>query len=222
MFFVMHRCMLYTPPPQKASIFRLWGSACVHTLVWPLPHRPVQLGWTCQECETSTDTALGVTASHHTTSRYMHPVMDNSLLFRSLRTKVGNREKGLHITLRQTNLVLTVTMIIIIIIAFQGTIQDFWQSLHCSANCLQHIHSSGPGAIVCKSCATHWVLITCNMSCYVPCGTKGQLSYKVWQSVNCIYFSCILLAEPFTNEGGEETGVPGENPWRQASENATY
>ena len=32
----------------------------MHTLVWPLPHRPVQLGWTYQECETSTDIALGV------------------------------------------------------------------------------------------------------------------------------------------------------------------
>ena len=32
----------------------------------------------------------------------------------------------------------------------------------------------------------------------------------------------ILLAEPLTDEGGEETGVPRENPWRRASENATY
>ena len=41
----------------------------MHTLVWPLPHRPVQLGWTCQECETPTDIALGVIEarkpSHH-------------------------------------------------------------------------------------------------------------------------------------------------------------
>ena len=41
----------------------------MHTLVWPLPHRPVQLDWTCQECETPTDTALGVIEarkpSHH-------------------------------------------------------------------------------------------------------------------------------------------------------------
>ena len=41
----------------------------MHILVWPLPHRPVQLGWTCQECETPTDIALGVTEarkpSHH-------------------------------------------------------------------------------------------------------------------------------------------------------------
>ena len=53
----------------------------------------------------------------------------------------------------------------------------FLQSPHCAANCLHHVRSSGPGAIVCKSRATHRALITCNMSCYVPRGTKGQLSY---------------------------------------------
>ena len=41
----------------------------MHTQVWPLPHRPVQLGWTCQECETATDIDVGVTEarkpSHH-------------------------------------------------------------------------------------------------------------------------------------------------------------
>ena len=31
------------------------------------------------------------------------------------------------------------------------------------------------------------------------------------------FFSFILLAEPLTDKG-----VPGENPWRRASENATY
>ena len=41
------------------------------------------------------------------------------------------------------------------------------------------------------------------------------------KSLNRIYLSCTLLAEPLTNEGGEETGVPGERPWRRASENAT-
>ena len=30
----------------------------------------------------------------------------------------------------------------------------------------------------------------------------------------------ILLAESLTDEGGEETGEPGENPWQRASENA--
>ena len=50
-------------------------------------------------------------------------------------------------------------------------------SPHCAANCLQQLHSSGHGAIVCKSHATHRVLITFNTSCYVPHGTMGQLDY---------------------------------------------
>ena len=41
-------------------------------------------------------------------------------------------------------------------------------------------------------------------------------------SLNHIYFSFVYLAEPLTDEGGEETGVPGENPLQRASENATY
>ena len=51
----------------------------------------------------------------------------------------------------------------------------FLQSPRCAANCLHHVHSSGPGTIVCKSRATHRALITCNLSCYVPHDTKGQL-----------------------------------------------
>ena len=38
---------------------------------------------------------------------------------------------------------------IVIIIAFKGAVQNFFQSLHCAANCLQHVRSSGPGK--CKS-----------------------------------------------------------------------
>ena len=52
-----------------------------------------------------------------------------------------------------------------------------WQSPHCATNHLQHVCSSGTGAIVCKSRATHQVLLTCNMSCYMPRGMKRQLSY---------------------------------------------
>ena len=41
----------------------------MHTLVWPLSQRHVQLGWTCQECETPAGIALGVIEarkpSHH-------------------------------------------------------------------------------------------------------------------------------------------------------------
>ena len=40
----------------------------------------------------------------------------------------------------------------------------FLQSPHCAANRLQHVHSSGPGAIECLSRATHRVLTMCNTS----------------------------------------------------------
>ena len=56
-------------------------------------------------------------------------------------------------------------LVIIIIITFKGAIQDFLQSPHSAANCLQHARLSGPGTIVCKSRATHRALIMCNMSC---------------------------------------------------------
>ena len=53
--------------------------------------------------------------------------------------------------------------VIIIIIAFKGAIRDFLQSPHSAANCLQHVRSSGQGAIVFKSRATHRALITCHL-----------------------------------------------------------
>ena len=41
----------------------------------------------------------------------------------------------------------------------------FLQSPHCAANYPQRVRSSGSGAIVCKSRATHRALITCNLQC---------------------------------------------------------
>ena len=60
-----------------------------------------------------------------------------------------------------------ILILIIIIIAFKGAIQDFLQSPHSAANYLQHVRSSDPGAIVCKSRAAHQALITCN--CHDTC-----------------------------------------------------
>ena len=67
-------------------------------------------------------------------------------------------------------------MMMMMMIAFKGAIRDFLQSPHCALNRLQHVRSSGGGAIVYKSRTTRLALITCNM-CYVLRGTKGQLSY---------------------------------------------
>ena len=61
-------------------------------------------------------------------------------------------------------MIMIIIMIIIITIIILE-IRDFLQSLHCVANCLQHVRSSGLGAIMCKSCTTHWALIKCNILC---------------------------------------------------------
>ena len=50
---------------------------------------------------------------------------------------------------------LPVLIIIITIIAFKGAIRDCLLSLCCAAKCLQHVRSSGQGAIMCESRATH-------------------------------------------------------------------
>ena len=79
---------------------------------------------------------------------------------------------------------IVIIMIMMIIIAFPDAIRDFFfffffiQTPHCAVNRLQYVRSSGLGAFVRKSRATHRALITCNM-CNVPRGTKGQLSYYV-------------------------------------------
>ena len=64
-------------------------------------------------------------------------------------------------------ILIIIIIIIVIIIEFKGAIRDLLQSPHSAANCLQHVRSSGPGAIVCKSRATHRALITCK--CHVTC-----------------------------------------------------
>ena len=74
---------------------------------------------------------------------------------------------------------------IIIIIAFKGAIRDFLQSPHSAANCLQHARASGPGAIVCKSRATHRALITCK--CHVTC-------HLVRKDSSAIHFDGVEIA----------------------------
>ena len=55
---------------------------------------------------------------------------------------------------------------LIIIVTLKGASRDFLQCLHCTVSCVQCIRSSGPGAIVCKSCATHRALIMSGMSIF--------------------------------------------------------
>ena len=107
-------------------------------------------------------------------------------------------------------------IIIIIIIAFKGAITITPQRRELSPTRTLKWPGRNRVQITCNTLSAYHVQV----SCYVPLGTKGQLSCKFWQSWNRIYLSFILLAEPLTDEGGEETGEPGENPWRRASQNA--
>ena len=72
-----------------------------------------------------------------------------------------------------TMMMMMIIIIIIIIIALKGAIRHFFflQTPHCAAIFLQHVRSSGQGAIVCKSRVTHRTLITCSIS-YMPRVTK--------------------------------------------------
>ena len=122
-------------------------------------------------------------------------------VYQNYMSNVKRREGGgvLVKVLRYLQVSLVIITIIIIIIAFTGAFRDFLQSLHCTRKRLQHVRSSGPGMIVCKSRATHRVLVMCNISCYVPRGTKGQLTYQVKQSLNLMFLSFILWDEPLTD-----------------------
>ena len=68
----------------------------------------------------------------------------------------------------------------------------------------------------CSCVPTHPAIITC--SALRATWYEGTAQLLSLTQLNRIYFSIIILAEPLTDEGGVETGVPGENPWGQASE----
>ena len=82
------------------------------------------------------------------------------------------------ITLRWKIIIMIVIIIImIIIIAFIGAVRDFLQSPRCAVNCLQHF----PQMAKAQSCDNHvqYIERLSRATCYVPLGTKGQLSYEV-------------------------------------------
>ena len=106
--------------------------------------------------------------------------------------------------------------IIIIIIAFKGAVWDFWQSPHSTSKCL-------PTRTL-KLLRHNHVQITCNTSCdyHVHC----VICHLVWRDSSAMKFDrneiAFILAlfywmKPLTDEGGEETGAPGESLCRWAS-----
>ena len=84
------------------------------------------------------------------------------------------------------------------------------------------------------TCTLKWpgrncVQSTCNTSS--ACHVQPAVCHLVQRDSSAIKFDraevAFMLAlfywlKPLTDEEGEETGVPGENPWQRASENATY
>ena len=63
-------------------------------------------------------------------------------------------------------------MMMMMMFALKGTNQDFLQPPCCSVNCLRQVRSKGQGAIVCKSRATHWVLIGYEGAAQLLCLTE--------------------------------------------------
>ena len=86
-------------------------------------------------------------------------------------------------------------IIIIIIIELQGSIRDFF--FYNLLTALRTVSNTYAQVAQAQSCANHvqHTERSSRATCRVPLGAKGQLRYYGWQSLNCIYFSFILLAE---------------------------
>ena len=88
---------------------------------------------------------------------------------------------------------------------------------HCATNCLQHVRSRGQRAIVSKSRAAHRELITCNMFLATLYEGTAQLCNLDSSAIQfdrvqiTLFFCSFLLSELLSSEGGEETGLLGEN-----------
>ena len=117
-------------------------------------------------------------------------------------------------------MMIIITMIIIItiiLIALKGANRYFLQSSHCAANCFHHVRSSGQDAIVCESRAAHrGAHHMQHVVCHVVRRDRSATTFGRAE----IAFSLALFywLKRLTDEGGEETGVPGENPRRRHSE----
>ena len=58
-----------------------------------------------------------------------------------------------------------IVVVIVIIMTSKGAFRDVLQSPDCVENCLQPVRLGGHCAVMCKSRATYWALMTCGMLC---------------------------------------------------------
>ena len=109
-----------------------------------------------------------------------------------------------------------VGLMIVRMTALKIAVPDFLQSPHC-VNYPLHVRSSGPGASVYKIMRNtlssyHMQRIMCHVM------RRDSSAIKFDRAEIIFILALFFLAEPLVAEGGEETRVPGENPWQQASE----
>ena len=74
-----------------------------------------------------------------------------------------------------------------------GAVQDFYNVLTAPWT-VSNMHAQEARVQSCANLMQHIEHLSC-ATCLVPHGREGQLSYYVWQSLNRIYFSFVLLAE---------------------------
>ena len=97
----------------------------------------------------------------------------------------------------------------------------FLMSPHCAGNCLQYARSSGQGLIMCKSRATlPSVFYMQFIMCHVAWRDSSATEFD-WVKITFI-IALFYWLKPLSDEGGDETGVPGEKPRHRASESATF
>ena len=111
-------------------------------------------------------------------------------------------------------------IIIMIIITLKDTIWDFYSFLNVPWTVL---NTCAKVARV-SSYANHVQHIErlSHAPCHVAKGIMGSSAIKFERVEIAFILAVFYWLEPLTDEGGEETGVPGENLSWQASENATY
>ena len=90
---------------------------------------------------------------------------NNIITVMMMRLMMFMKKKKKKMMVMMIIIITTTTTIIIITTTIKNTRIErrnsrFLQSAHCAANCLQYVLSSGQGAIMCKSRATHRTFIT--------------------------------------------------------------
>ena len=124
----------------------------------------------------------------------------------------GVLQGQLHIIIMMMMIIVTTTTTATTttILELKGTNRIFLQFPHCAVNCLHHVRSSGRGAIVCKSRATQTAHHVQHVVCHLV--RRVSSANKVGRVQITFILALLYCLKRLTDKGGEEAGVPGENP----------